>query len=68
MFGGRSAAPADPIEKIGIRAAQEGFIPVELIFVKAGQVLLGKAAEDQIALACSAMPGMKQKPLAANLG
>jgi hypothetical protein len=39
---------------------------VELRLVKPGEMSVGEAAEDQVALARPAVPGTEQQPLAAN--
>jgi hypothetical protein len=67
VFGGRGGTAGDPIEDVGIGAVEQGFVAAELTLVKPGQVLIGKAAEDQVALARAAVPGTEQQPLAANL-
>jgi hypothetical protein len=59
--GVRRGAAGDPIEDVGVGA-------VEQRLVKPGEVSVGEAAEDQVALARAAMPGTKQHSLAANLG
>jgi len=68
VFGRRNSAVRDPVENIGVRTIEQRLVTIELRFVKAGQMLIGETAEDQIALARAAMPGTKQQPLAANLG
>ncbi len=68
VFGGRRGAAGDPIEDVGVGAVEEGLVAVELRLVKSGEVSVGEAAEDQVALARAAMPGTEQQPLAANLG
>ena len=67
VFGRRGRSAGDPIEDVGVGAIEQGLKAVELTLIKSGQVRIGKAAENQIALARSAMPGSKQKALAANL-
>jgi len=64
----RRGTAADPIENVGIRAVQERLVAVELSFVKAGQIGVRKAPEDQVALPCAAVPGAEQQALMANLG
>ena len=68
VFGRRGRAAGDPVEDVRVGAIEQGLVAVELTPVKSGEVRIGKAAENQIALARPAMPGSKQQALAANLG
>lgn len=68
VFGRRGGAAADPVEDVGVGTVEQGLVAVEFSLVKPGEVLVGKAAENQVALARSAMPGPEQQALAANLG
>jgi hypothetical protein len=68
VFERRGGAAADPIENVGIRAVEERLVAVELSFVKAGQIGVRKATEDQVALACATVPGAEQQALMANFG
>ena len=68
VFGGRRGPAGDPIEDVGIGAVEERLVVVELRVVKPGEMRIGEAAEDQVALARPAVPGTEQQPLAANLG
>ena len=68
VFGGRRGAAGDPIEDVGVGAVEQRLVAVELRLVKPGEMSIGKAAEDQVALARAAVPGTEQQPLAANLG
>ena len=68
VFGGRRGAAGDPIEDVGVGAVEEGLVAVEQRLVKPGEVSVGEAAEDQVALARAAVPGTEQQPLAANFG
>ena len=56
MLGRRGSAAGDPVKKVGIGTFQQGLVAVELVLVKAGEMGIGKPAEDQIALASAAMP------------
>jgi hypothetical protein len=67
-FGRRDGAAADPVEDIGIGAVEQRFVKVEPGLVEAGEILVGEAAKDQIALAGAAVPRAKQEPLATNVG
>ena len=68
VFGGRRGAAGDPIEDVGVGAVEQRLVMVELRLVKPGEMSVGEAAEDQVALPRAAMPGTEQQPLAANLG
>ena len=68
VFGGRRGAAGDPVEDVGVGAVEQRLVAVELRLVKPGEMRIGKAAEDQVALARAAVPGAEQQPLAANLG
>jgi hypothetical protein len=52
----------DPVEQIGISAIEQSFEPVELHVAEAGEITLGKFAEDKIALLCSSMPAPEHQP------
>ncbi len=65
----RRRCPAtDPVEQIGVGAFEQCLVAVELARVEAGEMGLGKAAEDQVALARAAVPGPEQQTLAADVG
>ena len=66
VLGGRRDAAADPIEDVGVGAVEQRLVIVELRLVKSGEISIGEAAEDQVALPRPAMPGTEQQPLAAN--
>ena len=68
LLGRRKGAAGDPIEDVGVGAVEQRLVTVELRLVKPGEMRIGEAAEDQIALARPAVPGAEQQPLAANLG
>lgn len=68
VFGGWWGAAADPVEDVGVGAVEERLVAIELRLVKPGQMRVGKATEDQVALPCAAVPGTERQPLAANLG
>jgi hypothetical protein len=57
---GYGGTAADPIENIGVGTVEQVLEAIELRLVKLGQVLIGEAPEDQIALARAAMPGSEQ--------
>ena len=67
VFGRWRGAAGNPIEDVSVRAVEESLVAVELAFVKAAQIRLRKAPEDQVALARAAMPGTEQQTLAADL-
>ena len=67
MLGRRDGAAGDPVEEIGVGAFEQCLVAVELVLVQAGEVRIGKAAEDQIALPRAAMPGTEREPLAAEV-
>jgi len=67
MLGRRWSPAGNPIEKIGVGAIEQRLVAVELAVLKAGEVGIGKAPEDQVALPRAAMPGPERKPLAANV-
>src|ERR1700719_1001836 len=50
VFGGRRGAAGDPIEDVGVGAVEQRLVAVELRLVKASQMGIGEAAEDQVAL------------------
>ena len=68
MFGRGKAAAGNPVKDVRVGTIEQGLVAVELRLVKPSQMLIGKAAEDQIGLARAAVPGSEQQPLAANLG
>ena len=68
VLRGYRGTAGDPVKNIGVGAVEQGLEAIELRLVKPGQVLIGEAPEDQVGLACAAMPGSEQQPLAANLG
>ena len=65
---GGGCAAADPIEQIGVGAFEQRLVAVELGHVEPGEMGLGKAAENQVALARAAVPGPEQQALAADVG
>jgi len=67
MFRRRRTAVENPIEKIGVGAIEQRFEPVKLDPVQALEVLLGKRAEDQVALLRPAMPAPEKQPPAADI-
>ena len=67
MLGRRLCAAGDPVKKVGIGTFQQGLVAVELAVVKAAEMRVGKAAEDQVALPRAAMPGTEREPLPANV-
>jgi hypothetical protein len=67
MLRRRRNPAGDPVENVGVGAVEQGLVVVELTVVKHGQMRIGKAAEDQVALPRPAVPGTEQQPLAANL-
>jgi hypothetical protein len=67
VLGGRLGVAGNPVEDVGVGAVEQGLVPVELRVVKSGKVLIGEAAEDQVAFPRAAAPGTEQQPLAANL-
>ncbi len=68
VFGWWDGAAGDPIEDVGVGAVEQRLEKVELRLVESGEIGIGKAAEDKIALPRPAMPGTEQQPLAANVG
>ena len=68
VFGGRGGAARDPVENIGVGAVEQRLVAIELRLLKACEVRIGKAAEDQVALPRAAVPGSEQQALAANFG
>ena len=62
VFFRRRETGDDPVEQIGIGAIEQSFEPVDLRVVEAGEITLGKSAEDEITLLCSAMPAPEQQP------
>jgi hypothetical protein len=66
VFGRRRGAAGDPIEDVGVGAVEQRLVAIELRLVKPGEMRVGEAAEDQVALARPAMPGTEQKSFAAN--
>ena len=68
VFGRRRGAAGDPVEDVGVGAVEQRLVAVELSLVEPGEMRVGKAAEDQVALARAAVPGTERQPLAANLG
>ena len=67
MLGRRDGTAGDPVEEVGIGAFEQHLVAVELILVEAGEVGIGKAPEDQVALPRAAMPGTEREPLAAGV-
>ena len=67
MLGRWGGAAGDPVEKISIGAFEQCLVTVELAVVKAAEMRVGKAAEDQVALPGAAMPGTEREPLPANV-
>jgi hypothetical protein len=67
VFRGRAGAAGHPVKDVGVGAVEQSFVAVELSVVKAGQMGIRKAPEDQVALPRAAVPGTEQQPLAANL-
>ena len=68
MLGRRHCTARNPVEKVGVGAFEQRLVAVELALIKAGEMSIGKVAEDQIALPRAAMPGTEREPLAANVG
>jgi len=60
MLRWRNGTAGDPVEEVSVGA-------VELALVKAGEMGISKAAEDQVALPRAAMPGTEREPLAADV-
>jgi len=67
MSGWRGGAPADPVKQVGVGTFQQRLVAIELNTVETGEMGVGKAAEDEIALARPPMPGTEQKALAADI-
>jgi len=68
VFGGRRGSAGDPIEDVGIGAVEQRLVAVELRLGKPGEMRIGEAPEDKVALARPAVPGAEQQSFAANLG
>jgi len=68
VFGGRWGTAGNPVEDVGVGAVEERLVAIELCLVEPGQMRVGKATEDQVALPCAAVPGTKRQPLSPNLG
>ena len=68
VFGRRGGAAGQPVEEIGVGAFEQRLVAVELAVVELGEVGIGKAAENEVALPRPAMPGAEREPLAANVG
>ena len=60
VFAGRRGAAGHPIEDIGIGAVEQRLEAIELRLGKPGEMRIGEAAEDQVALARPTMPGAEQ--------
>ena len=67
MLRRRGCATGDPIEEIGVGAFEQRLVAVELAVVELGEVGIGKAAKDEVALPRPAMPGAEREPLAADV-
>ena len=67
MLGRRGGAAGDPVEEVSVGAFEQSLVAVELALVKAGEMGISKAAEDQVALPRAAMPGTEREPLAADV-
>jgi hypothetical protein len=63
----RRAAIEDPIEEIRIGTVEQCFEAVELAEIEAWQAAVGKRPEEQVALLCSAMPTLEEKPVAVDV-
>ena len=46
VFGGWGGAAGDPVEDVGVGTVEQSLVAVEFRLVKAGQVRIGKAAEN----------------------
>jgi len=67
MLGRRGSAAGNPVEEVGIGAFEQCLVKVELPVVEPGEMGIGKASEDQVALPRAAMPGPEREPLAADV-
>jgi len=67
MLGRRVGTAGDPVEKVRVGTFEQCLVTVELAVVKAAEMRVGKAAEDQVALPGAAMPGTEREPLPANV-
>ena len=56
VFGRGVGTAGNPVEEVRVGAFKQRLVAIELAFVKAGEMGIGKPAEDQIALASAAMP------------
>lgn len=56
MVGRRGCAARNPVEKVSVGAFEQSLEPVELAVVEAGEMRIGKAAEDQVAFPRPPMP------------
>jgi hypothetical protein len=68
MIGWRGLAAADPIKNVSIGAVEQRLVTVELSLVKPGEMSVGKAAKNQVALSRPAVPGTEEQPLPTNFG
>ena len=68
MLGWRDGSAGNPVEEVGVGAFEQCLVAVELALVEAGEVGIGKATEDEVALPSAAMPGAEREPLAADVG
>ena len=68
MLVRRVGSAGDPVDKVRVGAFEQSLVAVELALVKAGEMGISKAAEDQVALPRAAMPGTEREPLAADVG
>ena len=57
VLGWRLGSARDPIEDVGVGAVEQCLIAIELAIVESGEMRIGEAAEDQVALLRSAVPG-----------
>ena len=67
MLGRRGGAAGDPIEEISVGAFEQRLVAVKLAVVELGEVGIGKAAENEVALSRPAVPGAEREPLAADV-
>jgi len=67
MLGWRGGTAGNPVEEIRVGAFEQCLVAAELVIVELGEMGIGKAAENEVALPRPAMPGTERKPLAADV-
>ena len=65
MLAAHGFLARDPAIQIRIAFQQQSLIPVQQLCRKAGQMRIGKTAEQKVHFACAAVPAAKPQPFAA---